>query len=139
MAASVQGANYRQIADQLEVSVSTAFEDVTAELMAVCTKTHGDAEHLRALLMERSDFSLRGLKAAVMKGDPSSCRAWNRELVLQAKMYGLIKPTNVRPGDDSPTADLTEREIADRVASLVEFSRTGKFPRGKIIDVIPVR
>ena len=74
-----------------------------------------------------------------MKGDPSSCRAWNRELVLQAKMYGLIKPTNVRPGDDSPTADLTEREIADRVASLVEFSRTGKFPRGKIIDVIPVR
>ena len=56
MAARVQGANYRQIADQLEVSVSTAFEDVAAELMAVCTKTRGDAEHLRALLMERLEF-----------------------------------------------------------------------------------
>ncbi len=67
-----------------------------------------------------------------MKGDPPSCRAWNCELVLQAKMSGLLKPTNVRPGDESPTADLSAKEVADRVASLVEYSETGKFPRGKI-------
>jgi len=39
----------------------------------------------------------------------------------------------------APTADLTASEIADRVAALVEYSRTGQFPRGKISDVIPVR
>ncbi len=132
MAARVQGGTYRQIADELDVSVFTAHEDVNAELLAVCTKTRGDTEQLRSLILERSDFALRGLAPAVMKGDPSACRAWNQELVLQARIHGLITPTNVRPGDESPTADLSEKEIADRVASLVEYSRTGKFPRGKI-------
>ena len=136
MAARVQGGTYRQIADELDVSVFTAHEDVNAELLAVCTTTRADAEQMRSLILERSDFTLRGLKAAVMKGDPPSCRAWNGELVLQARMHGLITPTNVRPGDESPTADLTAREIADRVAALVEYSRTGRFP--KAIDVTPV-
>ncbi|MCH7750466.1 MAG: hypothetical protein IH939_20490 [Acidobacteria bacterium] len=139
MALRVQGGTYRQIADALDVSVFTAHEDVNAELLAVCTKTRGDTEQLRALILERSDFVLRGLAPAVMKGDPPSCLAWIRTLELQAKIGGLLTPTNVRPGDSSPTADLTAMEIAQRVASLVEFSRTGQFPRGKISDVIPVR
>ena len=138
-AARVQGANYRQICTENECSIGTAHEDVVAELMTVCQKTRADAEELRALLFERSDFCLRGLKAAVMKGDPSSCRSWIRALELQARLGGIIKHPSARPVDDSPTSDLTAMEIAQRVASLVEYAETGEFPRGKIIDVTPVK
>ena len=117
VALRLQGETYRQIADELDVSLFTAHEDVNAELMAVCQETRADTEHMRTLILERSDFALRGLKAAVVKGDPSSCRAWNREPGLEARMGGLIKPPDVRPGDDSPTSPRARSRIVWRLWS----------------------
>ena len=122
--ARIQGGTYREIATRNECSVGTAFEDVAAELAGVCKATRLEAEQLRALDLERADLALRGLKSAVMKGDPASCRAWVRTLEYRAKLLGLIKPTHVRPDDEPEEAELSEREVAERVAALVEFART---------------
>ena len=61
--ARIQGGTYRQIATENECSVGTAFEDVAAELAAICKSTRLEAEHLRALALERCDLVLRGFKA----------------------------------------------------------------------------
>ncbi len=120
--ARIQGGTYREIATRNECSVGTAFEDVAAELAGVCKATRLEAEQLRALDLERADLALRGLKSAVMKGDPASCRAWVRTLEYRAKLLGHFKPTFLR--DEPEEAELSEREVAERVAALVEFART---------------
>ena len=120
-----QGGTIRQIAHELDCSVGTISEDIAAELTAVCQLTKLAAEHVRQLELERSELALRGLNAAVMKGDPSSCRAWIRCLEYRAKLLGIIKPTNVQPGDELPESELSEREIAMRVAALLRFAETG--------------
>ena len=123
LAARVEGANFRQIADENNVSVGTAYEDVAAEMTAVCARTRLEAELLRDLALERCDLALRGLRPAVLKGDPPACRVWIRTVELSAKLNGIITPTDVRPSDEDDSTKMTEREIAFRVEALVELAK----------------
>ncbi len=125
MAARVQGATYRTIAEQNKCSVSTAYDDIVAELTAVCAKTRLDAELLRDLALERCDLVRRGFRSGVIKGDAPAGRVFLRAVELSAKLNGILQPANVQPGDDIPAADLSEREVAMRVAALVQFAENG--------------
>ena len=127
LTARAQGANYRQIAKELGVSVGTAHEDVIAELSAVCIRTKEKAIELRALLMERADFGLRCLVKGCLSVDPtvvsSSVRSWARIVELQGKLNGLISLAKVQDEElITPGSTLTEREIAFRVEKLVQFA-----------------
>ena len=125
MAARVQGESYRQIAEENGVSVSTAHEDVVAELAMVCASTRAKAKELRDILMERCDLALRSLVDQVLIGDVPAVRAWIRTVETQAKLSGLISLATMHVGneDPTPTSGLTERELAFRVEALVKEAR----------------
>ncbi len=124
MAARVQGATFRQIADELNCSIATAYEDIAAELAGVNERTRQSTEEYRTLELARCDLILRGYKQGVIKGDPPSGRVFLKAVEVRAKMLGLIKPSHIRPGDEQEEVELSEREVAGRVAALAEFART---------------
>lgn len=131
MSARVQGGTIRQIADENECSIGTACEDIAAELAASVSRCHHSADEHRHLELERCDLVIRGFKTGVINGDAPSGRIFLAAVITRAKLLGLIKSTHVRPGEDVEEAELSEREVADRVAALVEFSRTPK--RGDVV------
>ncbi len=122
MAARVEGANYRQIANQLNVSVGTAFDDVAAELEAVCQSTAQEAERLRDLELERMDRILRVLDAAIESGDVPACRAAIRVSMHRARLLGLFRVADSSV-DQGLYAELSERELVFRVEKLVEHAK----------------
>ncbi len=124
MDARVQGASYRQIAAENKCSVSTAHDDIAAELMAVAGQTRLDAEQLRDMELERCDLVLRGFRKGVINGDPPSGRVFLAAVLARAKILGIMKHI-LKPEEEIPDSDLSEREVAMRVAALVEFDRTG--------------
>lgn len=124
MAARVQGATFRQIADELDCSIATAYEDIAAELAGINERTRQSTEEYRTLELARCDLILRGYKQGVIKGDPPSGRVFLKAVEVRAKMLGLINSTHVRPGEEQEEVELSEREVAGRVAALAEFART---------------
>lgn len=131
MSARVQGATIRQIADENECSIGTAYEDIAAELAGATERLKHSAEEFRTLELARCDLVLRGFKTGVINGDAPSGRIFLAAVITRAKLLGLIKPTHVRPGDEIEEAELSEREVADRVRALVDFSRTPR--RGDVV------
>ena len=117
----IQGASFRQIADQLEVSIGTAFDDVAAELEAVCQTSREEATRLRELELERADLILRTVTKHMRNVDPNvslrACRTAIKVGEYRSRLLGIFKQSD-KPTPDK-FADLSEREVAFRVEKLV--------------------
>ena len=64
-----EGHSYRDIADLLNCSVSTAFTDVQKALEEIRQQTKEDIETIRSLELERLDMMLSAVNPAAMAGD----------------------------------------------------------------------
>jgi DNA-binding CsgD family transcriptional regulator len=87
------GASYRQIAQQLNVGVNTAWADVNAELMELRAQTTADAEAVREMELQRCDEMILGLWPGVRRGDPKSVMAAVRVSDRRARLLGLDAPS----------------------------------------------
>jgi hypothetical protein len=113
------GASYRQIAQQLSVSLNTAWADVTAELLELREQTKADAQEVRDLELQRCDEMILGLWPAVRKGDPRSVLAAAKVMERRAKLLGLDAPTKQEHSGNLTLDHLVAREsLASRIAGL---------------------
>ncbi len=83
------GASYRQIAQQLSVSLNTAWADVNAELLELREQTKADATEVRDMELQRCDEMILGLWPAVRRGDAKSVMAAVRVSERRAKLLGI--------------------------------------------------
>lgn len=89
------GASYRQIAQQLGVSLNTAWADVNAELIELREQTKGDAVEVRDIELQRCDEMILGLWPGVRRGDPKAVMAAVRVSERRARLIGLDAPKQV--------------------------------------------
>lgn len=87
------GASYRQIAQQLSVSLNTAWADVNAELLELRAQVQADAAEVRDMELQRCDEMILGLWPAVRRGEPKSIMAAVRVAERRAKLLGLDAAT----------------------------------------------
>lgn len=87
------GASYRQIAQQMAVSLNTAYADVQAELLELREQTKSDAVEVRELELQRCDEMILGLWPAVRRGDPKAVMAAVRVSDRRARLLGLDAPS----------------------------------------------
>jgi len=90
------GASYRQIAQQLAVSLNTAWADVNAELLDYRDQVRADVVEVRELELQRCDEMILGLWPAVRRGDPRSVIAAIRVADRRAKLLGIDAPTQLQ-------------------------------------------
>jgi hypothetical protein len=96
------GASYRQIAQQLGVSLNTAWADVTAELVELRTRTADDVRAYRDLELQRCDEMMLGLWPAVRAGDARAVFAAVKVMDRRARLLGLDAPTKHAGPDGGP-------------------------------------
>lgn len=87
------GASYRQIAQQMAVSLNTAYADIQAELLELREQTKTDAADVRDMELQRCDEMILGLWPAVRRGDPKSVMAAVRVSERRAKLLGIDAPS----------------------------------------------
>lgn len=116
-------ATYRQVATELKISVSTAFDDVAAE-MAVGVDSRGQqAEFLRTEEVDHLDAISRALWPA--RGDTASARALIAASERRSKLLGL----------DAQTTGASAEEILQTAATLVTIIQAHVRDQ-RIIDAI---
>jgi hypothetical protein len=122
------GASYRAIAQQLSVSLATAYDDVNAELMELREQTKADAEAVREIELHRCDEMILGLWPAVRRGDPKSVMAAVRVSERRAKLLGIDAPSK-QEVTGAAGGPLQVQEIraslAGKLAGLADRLRTG--------------
>jgi hypothetical protein len=119
------GASYRQIAQQLNVGVNTAWADVNAELMELRAQTTADAEAVREMELQRCDEMILGLWPGVRRGDPKSVMAAVRVSDRRARLLGLDAPSKSEISGNLEIDHAHAREtLASRIARL--SSRIGE-------------
>lgn len=91
LTARAAGASYRQIAEQLQVSVGTAHEDVVAELQVVSEASRQTAAELRDLELSRIDRIIGALDAKVAEGDATACRVVLKASDQRSRILGLYR------------------------------------------------
>jgi DNA-binding CsgD family transcriptional regulator len=87
------GASYRQIAQQLGVSLNTAWADVNAELLEYRDQVKADVAEVRDMELQRCDEMILGLWPHVRKGDAKSVFAAVKVMERRAKLLGIDAPT----------------------------------------------
>jgi hypothetical protein len=115
------GASYRAIAQQLSVSLATAYDDVNAELMELREQTKADAEAVREIELHRCDEMILGLWPAVRRGDPKAVSAAVRVSERRSKLLGLDAPSKseISGANGGPVELLEVREsLARKLAGL---------------------
>ncbi len=131
MQARVSGANMRQIAAELGVSVGTVHEDINAEIRALRDSTRSLTEDYRDMELMRMDCVLRGLLPGIQAGDSPAARAAIAISIQRSRLLGLYK-------GETDTAD---DQAQDFLVFLEEFwrrRRLGELGEGvPIIDIVP--
>jgi hypothetical protein len=115
------GGSYRQIAQQLGVSLNTAWADVNAELLELREQTKADAAEVRDLELQRCDEMILGLWPAVRRGDPKAVSAAVRVSERRSKLLGLDAPSKseISGANGGPVELLEVREsLARKLAGL---------------------
>lgn len=111
------GRSYREIAARLKVDVSTAWDDVQAEMEALRGLATTQAEAVKELELQRLDRLLAKLEAHGLKrGDHRAVSAAVRISERRAKLLGLDAPTKLAGHDGGPlvpAADLSKLSPAD--------------------------
>lgn len=112
------GASYRQIAQQLEVDVATAWDDVQAEMADLRTLTVKLAEDVRTLELQRLDRWQAKLEThGLMNGDHRAVLAAVRISERRAKLLGLDAPVRVQPvAPERPFEAMDDAALAAQVA-----------------------
>jgi hypothetical protein len=100
----IGGATYRQIAAQLDVSESTAYEDVQDELGRLDTVATKKAERLRELEARRLDVLTLALSPGIRAGEPRAIVAAVRVMERRARLFGLDAPQKITGPDGAPVA-----------------------------------
>lgn len=91
----IQGMPYRKIADRLGVEVGTAFADVKNEMALLSEMNQEAAEDLRQLSLDRLDVAIAGATPFVQAGSAAHIGAYASAIEKQAKIAGIIKPTEI--------------------------------------------
>jgi hypothetical protein len=119
-----QGQSYRQIGAALKVSVTTAYEYIMAELMALREQTAEDVTSVREMELQRCDEMMAGLWKFAVKGDVASVATVLRVMERRSRLLGLDAPTkqevlgalvSITPEE---AAKLSDDELKDRIAAL---------------------
>ncbi len=117
----VAGKSYRAIADQLGVSVHTAWDDVAAELNELRDQTHEDVTAVREMEIERCDQLWTWLRPRLERGDPQAVASAIKVMDRRSKLLGLDASTKIDLGGkltlDTTLTDAVRSEL-DRFAAL---------------------
>jgi hypothetical protein len=118
------GATYRQIARALEVSVQTAFADITAELATVDEQRAVLREQLRTLEVDRADAVQFAHWQKAMAGDVEASRIILRCIDARARLLGLVESGRaviVAPlGDPRTMAEMSTDRLKAKLGDLKE-------------------
>jgi len=107
----IAGATYRQIGQQLGVSVKTAYNDVDAALEELAVLRRGKAEKLQEIELDRCEKLTIGLWPKVRQGDAQAVRAVVAVMDRRAKLLGLDTPTKHEVGGAGGGPLIVERVI----------------------------
>ena len=91
----INGANYRQIAAELSVSIQTVSNDINGELDRLKKATAGEAERLRDIELHRLDRWQRAMTAKMANGSTQAVQQLIKISERRAKLLGLDAPTSV--------------------------------------------
>ncbi len=100
----IAGANYRQIARELDIANATAYGDVQEELGRLDTRNGQKAERLRDLEARRLDLLTLSLAPGIKLGDPRAISAAVRIMERRARLFGLDAPTQIAGPDGQAIA-----------------------------------
>ena len=117
----ITGHDYRVIAEELGVSVKTAYYDVQDALAYLAKHERQLAERIRALELARCDAMQACLWPSIESGDAESVEVALKVMERRAKLLGLDAPTEVivtkRPLATVPLAELRAK-VAGALAKL---------------------
>jgi DNA-binding Lrp family transcriptional regulator len=111
-----QGYNYREIAERLGISVSTAHKHVTKMLAALREKTVEIADDVLRMELDRLDTMLAGVWTAATAGDTNAIDRVLKIMERRSKYLGLDAPEAVTLGvhtDQSTEVDLDKLSEAE--------------------------
>ncbi len=95
------GHTIRDIAEQLDIAVSTAHEDISATLKELHQKTIESGETLRELELQRLDMALHAIALQVASGDLGAVDRWIKLSERRAKLLGLdLQRTDITSGGE---------------------------------------
>ena len=128
--ATAGGANLRQIAAELDVSIGTVHEDLNAELLAVRDRTRSLTENHRDLEKIRMDTVLRMLHPVLTGTDHAlrvqAGRVWVQISVQRSRLLGLYQHEGA--------TDTAPQDFLEFLEDVWERRRLGE---GPIIDIVP--
>lgn len=96
----LSGYSYPEIAAELGISVSNAFNRVQSALTTTIAKTAEDAEKVRNMELHRLDALLRPLYAQAKAGDPKATEMCLKIMDRRAKYLGLDSPEKLKLESD---------------------------------------
>lgn len=99
------GLSYRDIADQLNVSIGRAHGLVSEAITQLIEAVQETADHVRAIELERIDRMIMGLHSSATSGNPAAVAAMLKCMERRAKYLGLDAPTKIAQ-TDSDGADV---------------------------------
>ncbi len=116
----VEGWSYREIAEELKVSVSTAFGDVESVIERNRQEANENAEKARRIALQRIDVAVRGLMPDVRSGNARSAEVMAKLEERRAKLIGLDAPEKreLTGADGGPLAVATPEAAARAVREL---------------------
>lgn len=92
LALKLKGWTYQEIADELDVAKSSAYDAVQRALTTEIGDQQENRDRYRAEQVAQCDVALKGLYAKVEAGDPRAIDSWVRVLDRKAKVLGLDAP-----------------------------------------------
>lgn len=129
----IAGTEYRAIAAQLGVSLSTAHGLVHAEMARIAELNRGKAEELREIELAKLDAIERDMRPRSERGDPNAAGVLVRVSVQRAKLCGLEAPTKIEhtgPDGGAITIDVARDALAAAIAGVVGGTDAGTAPTG---------
>lgn len=128
----IAGTEYRAIAAQLGVSLSTAHGLVHTEMARVAELNRGKAEELREIELAKLDAIERDMRPRSERGDANAAGVLVRVSVQRAKLCGLEAPTKIEHTGSVDVAALSQRieALAAGAAAGADADGAGASPGG---------
>lgn len=127
----IAGVEYRKIAAQLGVALSTAHSLVHSEMERVAELNRGKAEELREIEAAKLDAIERDMRPRSERGDAQAAAVLVRVVAQRAKLYGLeaAQKHEISGPDGGPISiDGARAVVAERLAKLTGEALAGATP-----------
>lgn len=118
-----KGKTYRDIAAQLNISVSTAHQHVSAAIASIKQESNETAEQIVALELERLDKALLALEDKILDGDAKAIEVMIKLQDRRARYCGLDSPTKIAPTTPDGVSEWHSMEpdtLAAHLAAMAE-------------------